>query len=277
VALGGQALRQLTLSLVVTGLVAVALGLLVAWRLSRPLRRTAAAATALAQGSRDVAIPEEGPREVAEVAASVNRLAGALSHSEARQREFLLSVSHDLRTPLTAITGYAESLADGVVPPDRIQAVGAVIGSEAQRLERLVADLLDLARLDATEMRMESAPVDLRDVVGGATETWRHRCASAAVELRVETADRAVVVRGDGQRLRQVLDGLLENALRVTPQGAPIVVATRTERSSTSGTAGCGRSGPAWAWPSSTGSSSGWAEPSRRVMRRRAVPGSPSG
>jgi two-component system, OmpR family, sensor kinase len=229
VALGGQALRQLTVSLVVTGLVAVILALLVAWRLSRPLRRTAEAATALAQGARDVAIPEEGPREVADVAASVNRLAGALSHSEARQREFLLSVSHDLRTPLTAITGYAESLADGVVPPDRLPAVGTVIGAEAKRLERLVADLLDLARLDATEMRMDSAPVELHRVVDGAAEIWRHRCSSAGVDFRVEAGEPSVVVWGDAQRLRQALDGLLENALRVTPQGSPIVVATRTE------------------------------------------------
>jgi two-component system sensor histidine kinase BaeS len=229
VALGGQALRQLTVSLVVTGLVAVILALLVAWRLSRPLRRTAEAATALAQGARDVAIPEEGPREVADVAASVNRLAGALSHSEARQREFLLSVSHDLRTPLTAITGYAESLADGVVPPDRLPAVGTVIGAEAKRLERLVADLLDLARLDATEMRMDSAPVELHRVVDGAAEIWGHRCSSAGVDFRVEAGEPSVVVWGDAQRLRQALDGLLENALRVTPQGSPIVVATRTE------------------------------------------------
>ncbi|MEP6650626.1 MAG: HAMP domain-containing sensor histidine kinase [Lapillicoccus sp.] len=228
-ALGGQALRQLTISLIVTGVIAIVLALLVAWRLSRPLKRTAAAATAMAHGSRDVAIPEEGPREVAEVAASVNRLAGALSHSEARQREFLLSVSHDLRTPLTAITGYAESLADGLVSSDRLPAVGTVIGDEAKRLERLVADLLDLARLDATEMRMDSAPVDLRGIVDSAAEIWRHRCASAGVDFRVDAAEPAVVVFGDAQRLRQALDGLLENALRVTPQGAPIVVATRVE------------------------------------------------
>ncbi|MEP6631212.1 MAG: HAMP domain-containing sensor histidine kinase [Lapillicoccus sp.] len=229
VALGGAALRDLTILLVITGVVAVLLGLLVAWRLARPLKRTAAAATALAQGSRDVAIPETGPREVAEVAASVNRLAGALSHSEARQREFLLSVSHDLRTPLTAITGYAESLADGVVPPERLASVGAVIGDEARRLERLVADLLDLARLDAQEMRMRPAPVDLRAVVDGAAETWRYRCDQVGVPFRTEVADDPVVAFVDAQRLRQALDGLLENALRVTPQGAPVVVAARRE------------------------------------------------
>jgi len=92
VALGGQALRQLTWSLVVAGVVAVGLGLLVAWRLSLPLRRTAEAAGGMARGVREVAIPEGGAREVAEVARSVNGLAAALSRSEARQREFLLSV-----------------------------------------------------------------------------------------------------------------------------------------------------------------------------------------
>lgn len=98
-ALSRDALTQLTWSLVVTGVVAAGLALLVAWRLALPLRRTVAAAQALAAGHRDVAVPETGPREVADVAGSVNHLAAALSHSEARQREFLLSVSHELRTP----------------------------------------------------------------------------------------------------------------------------------------------------------------------------------
>lgn len=225
VALGGQALRQLTWSLVVTGLVAVVLGLLVAWRLSLPLRRTAEAASALARGDRDVAVPETGAREVADVAGSVNRLAAALSHSEARQREFLLSVSHDLRTPLTAITGYAESLADGVIPPARLATVGRVMGDEAKRLERLVADLLDLARLDAAEMSMHPVPLDLAALVDGAGEVWQGRCSAEGVQFTTEIHARPVPVVGDPQRLRQAVDGLLENALRVTPQGAPVLLA----------------------------------------------------
>ncbi len=229
IALGAQAIRQLTWSLVVAGLLAVGLGLVVAWRLSLPLKRTAEAATALAHGDREVAIPEKGPREVAEVAGSVNRLASALSHSEARQREFLLSVSHDLRTPLTAITGYAESLADGVIPPERLAGVGEVIGAEAHRLERMVADLLDLARLGAQELTVNPVACDLVEVVGEAAKVWERRCAAERVEFVVESPSRPVSVFLDPQRLRQAADGLLENALRVTPQGSPVVLATRTE------------------------------------------------
>ncbi len=229
VALAGQALRQLGWSLLVTGLVAVTLGLLVAWRLSLPLKRTAAAAGALAQGARDVAVPETGPREVAEVARSVNRLATALSRSEARQREFLLSVSHDLRTPLTAITGYAESLADGVVPPDRLREVGTVIGDEATRLERMVADLLDLARLDGAQLSLNPVTVNLVDLVRRTAQTWEHRCAAVGVPFRAEVGAQVLLVHADAQRLRQALDGLLENALRVTPRDAPVVVSLRPE------------------------------------------------
>src|SRR6185437_11274482 len=115
-AAGDQAIRRILWALLIAVLIAIALGLLVAVRISRPLRRTAEAAHALAAGHRDVAVRPEGPSEVVEVATAVNTLAAALSHSEARQREFLLSVSHELRTPLTAISAYAESLADGVVP-----------------------------------------------------------------------------------------------------------------------------------------------------------------
>ncbi len=229
IALGGQALRQLTWSLVVTGLIAVGLGLLVAWRLSLPLRRTAEAAGALARGVREVAIPERGPREVAEVAGSINRLAASLSHSEARQREFLLSVSHDLRTPLTAITGYAESLADGTIPPERLPEVGSVIGQEARRLERMVADLLDLARLDAEELSIHPLDVDLVTVVHEMAPVWQRRCAAEQVPFTAQVSPAVALVHVDAQRLRQALDGLLENALRVTPQGAPVVLALRLD------------------------------------------------
>lgn len=228
-AVGDQAVRRVIWALLIAVGIAIALGLLVAVRISRPLRRTAQAAHALAAGHRDVAVQPEGPAEVVEVGQAVNTLAAALSHSEARQREFLLSVSHDLRTPLTAITGYAESLADGVVSPEQAAGVGAVMLTEAQRLNRLVADLLDLARLNAQEFRIDLAEVDLVELARSAAQVWRDRCAAAGVRFESESPAGPLLLRTDAARIRQVTDGLLENALRITPAGAPIVLAVRGE------------------------------------------------
>jgi two-component system, OmpR family, sensor kinase len=194
-------------------------------RVARPLKNAAAAAHRFASGVRGERLDPVGPAEVAEVAESFNTLAGALEHSEGRQREFLLSVSHELRTPLTAIRGFAEALADGVTGPDDVAATGAVILSESERLDRLVSDLLDLARLGADDFRIDITPVDLVALVEQAAEVWSARCAHAGVPLRVELPTGAVVVPSDPVRVRQILDGLAENALRVTPAGAPIVFA----------------------------------------------------
>ena len=220
---------RVLVALLVGVLIAIGLGLLLAQRISRPLRRTAGAAHALAQGRRDVAVTPEGPAEVAEVGSAVNTLAAALSHSEARQREFLMSVSHDLRTPLTAIAGYAESLADGVVPPEQASSVGAVMLTEAQRLNRMVADLLDLARMGAEEFRIDPTTVDLTGLVLAAGEVWRSRCRTADVVFRLEAPATAIWCRTDPSRVRQILDGLFDNALRVTPPGAPIVLSVRAD------------------------------------------------
>lgn len=222
-----RAIRRIVLALLVAGVLAALIGLVVAWRLARPLRRTAAAAHSVAAGNRDVTLPADGPREVVEVSDAVSGIAGALARSEARQREFLLSVSHDLRTPLTAISGYAESLADGVVGADDTERVGQVMLGEARRLDRLVGDLLDLARLGAADLRVDPAPVDLVPFAHDAVRVWRDRAASAGVEVQLEVPPHPVPAVTDAARLRQALDGLFDNALRVTPAGRPIVLAVR--------------------------------------------------
>jgi two-component system OmpR family sensor kinase len=136
-----------------------------------------------------------------------------------------MSVSHDLRTPLTAISGFAESLADNVVPPEQAAHVGAVMLGEAQRLNRMVADLLDLARLDAQDFRVDPIPIDLVALVRDAALVWARRCAQEGVRFELQAPDHPLVVTTDAVRIRQVLDGLLENALRVTPAGAPMMLA----------------------------------------------------
>ena len=182
-----QALERRLLWAILGGVVAAVLvGLLVARVVSRPLRRTAGLARAMGRGARDLRAPVTGPREVAEVAVAVNELADALQHSESRQRDFLTSVSHELRTPLAGITGQAQALADEMVPPAEQAEVGRSIRSEAARLERLVSDLLDLARLGADSFRLDLAPVDLGALVGEMAPIWQTRCAARGAALIVQ-------------------------------------------------------------------------------------------
>jgi two-component system, OmpR family, sensor kinase len=217
-------LRRELLALLIGVAVAGVGAVVLARRLAAPLGRTAHAARRLASGERAVRVPPEGPAEVAQVAEAVNELAAALETSEGREREFLLSVSHELRTPLTAVKGFGEALADGVTEDP--QEAGRVIVGEAGRLERLVADLLDLARLGAADFHLAPVTVDLVELTRSTAAVWSARCAEVGVPFRLELpAQEPLLVVTDGGRLRQMVDGLLENALRVTPAGAPITLA----------------------------------------------------
>jgi two-component system sensor histidine kinase BaeS len=149
----------------------------------------------------------------------------ALTTSENRQRTFLMSISHELRTPLTTIKGYAEALADGVVGPDSAQRVGQTMLAESEHLDRLVQDLLVLARLEADDFPLEFMPVELVALAGNVADSWSARFGAVGIELRLELPSHPVPVRTDPGRVRQIVDGLLENALRVAPPGAPIVLA----------------------------------------------------
>jgi signal transduction histidine kinase len=222
-----RVLRGLWLPLLAGLMAGAVAGALLARRLARPIRNAAAAAARLRAGDRGVRVPVEPPQEAADLAYALNDLAAALATSEGRQREFLLSVSHELRTPLTAISGYAEALADGVVGADGAQRTGQTMLAEARHLDRLVGDLLALARLEAADFPLHPVPVDLAALVRDAAESWRPRCEAAGIDLRVELLDGDVPVHTDPGRIRQVVDGLLENAMRVLPAGAPLVVAAR--------------------------------------------------
>ncbi len=210
--------------------VAIVVAVIVSQRMARSLRAVAAAADRLGRGERDVVVNATGPAEVNQIAESINRLSQALTESEGRQRDFLLSVSHELRTPLTAVMGYAQAISDGLVESPDLSRTGAVMVTEAQRLDRLVSDLLDLARLQAVDFSFNLIEVDVRDIVAQAYDVWRDRCQRVGVDLQVFGLDDdgskgAFTARVDPLRLRQIIDNLTENALRVTPEGGRIVFA----------------------------------------------------
>src|SRR6266571_1680367 len=162
--------------------------------------------------------------EVAALGTSFNVMADRLASAKERERAFLLSVSHELKTPLTAIKGYAEALQEEAVPAAE---AAAVMGAEAERLERLVRDLLELARLDRREFEVSLGPVDLSVVAAEAVRRHAPAARGFGVELVVVPADAATGI-GDQGRLLQVVSNLVENALRVTPAAGRVTV--RAER-----------------------------------------------
>jgi two-component system, OmpR family, sensor kinase len=220
-------ITRLLTALLVGVLIAAAAGYFLARWLARPLRDAATAAQQMAAGRRDVEVAPSGPMEVAEVADSLNELNAALTTSEGRQREFLLSVSHELRTPLTSLRGYAEALNDGVVAADQVPQTAAVMVSESQRLERMVADLLDLARMGARDVEITMADVNVTDVLEQTAEVWSENSRKEGVRFTAEIPSQPLPVSTDAVRLRQILDNLLTNALRMTPAGQDIVLAGR--------------------------------------------------
>jgi two-component system OmpR family sensor kinase len=208
--------------LAVLGAAAIALGIaafvatFLARRMTRPLAAMETTARSIAGGdlSARVDVTDVPDDELASLANAINAMAADLDLARGHERAFLLSVSHDLRTPLTSIRGYAEAIADGTVEGKdaRIRAAD-VISSESRRLERLVADLLDLARLDAHQFSFHPAPVDARAVVRDTVEAFGPAATELGLVLDVETGD-AVPVVADAQRLAQIVANLVENALK---------------------------------------------------------------
>ncbi len=222
--LAGKLLLALSIGLAV----AIAAGILLARAVAGPLIRTAAAARRLARGERGVDLPASGTVEVSDLGDALNELDRALTASEERQREFLLSISHELRTPLTAVSGYAEALADGMIGTDELGGVGATMLAETRRLDRFVADLLELARLEAHDFPVHPGPVDVAELVADAVSAWQAVANAAGVTLSA-VATPGLIAKTDGHRARQIVDGLLENALRATPSGGAVTVATLLE------------------------------------------------
>jgi two-component system, OmpR family, sensor kinase len=216
-------LLRIGLALLIGLAVAILAGALLARWLSRPLVGVASAAARIARGERGVPVETTGPAEVVAVADALGALDGALASSEARQREFLLSISHELRTPLTALRGYAEAISDGMVGPADLPAVGEVLIAETTRLDHFVTDLLELARLEADDFTITPVDVQLSELLRASRDAWLGRAAGLGVKLLVESQD--VSLRSDPRRLRQIVDGLVENALRVSPEGSSIRIA----------------------------------------------------
>jgi two-component system OmpR family sensor kinase len=216
-------LEGLLLASAISVALAAAISFLLARRIARPVDRVAEASRRLAAGADPGTVPAEGPAELASLAESFNHMATQLEHARDAERAFLLSVSHELKTPLTAVLGYAEGLADGAVD---VETAAATIGREAQRLDRLVRDLLDLARMNRHEFAVRNESLDLHAIASDCLGRHQAQAGSYGIELSLD-ADDVASASGDADRVMQALSNLVENALRVSPAGGSVRIVAR--------------------------------------------------
>jgi signal transduction histidine kinase len=217
-----QLVKRLALASILGLLAAGVLAFFWSRRLVRPVLALSRAADQVAAGRYDVQVPTNAPGEIGHLAERFGEMEAKLAEAEVRERNFLMSVSHELRTPLTAIRGHVSALREGVVEDPELAAHSLeIVEAEAQRLERLVGDILDLAKLDAHRFTVLREEVDMGQLVGQAYETFTEQARERSIEYGVDVLDRPVIV-SDGDRVLQIVDNLLSNAFRATPDGGRV-------------------------------------------------------
>jgi two-component system, OmpR family, sensor kinase len=216
--------------LVAFGLGSVLAGLVGWWmsrRITKPVLQLARASDEIAGGNYGVRVPVGSkPNEIGHLAERFNEMAARLGATEERERQFLMSVSHELRTPLTAIRGHVDALRDGVIDePELIEGSLEIVAAEAHRLERLVGDIVDLAKLRAHRFTVQSEEVDLARLVEQAYGAFADEARRREIDYQLAALEGAPTLMTDGDRVLQVITNFLKNAFRWTPDGSAIVVA----------------------------------------------------
>ena len=222
---GENLLLPMTESAGVAILVAIVLAILISRSIAQPLQKMATVAQGIARGDFAQSAPESGPDEVRALGQALNTMKQQVQASQQGQRDFLANVSHELKTPLTSIQGFAQALLEGAAAtPEAIQRSANIIYTESDRMRRLVEGLLDLARLDAGLRALNRTSIDLRPLLQAVTDKFGPRAQEKGVALLAELPPTLPPMAGDADRLAQVFTNLVDNALKHTPAGGKVTI-----------------------------------------------------
>ncbi len=203
------------------GLIALSLSLILAFAISRwvadPLQRVVHAAQ-MYPSDEMKSISPSGPHEVQDLTRAFNSMIARVESSQKSQREFVANVSHELKTPLTSIQGFAQAiLEDAADTPEKRKQAAQIIYHEAGRMHRMALDLLDLARLEAGTADLKMSAVDLKALLQNIVAKFTPQARMAGIHLQLNVAASLPSLIADGDRLAQVFTNLVDNALKFTP------------------------------------------------------------
>lgn len=217
-------IRPLLQAGVVSLIIGAGLALVVSGSIAKPLSQVAESARRIAGGDYSVEAPIKGPTEVRDVAASFNDMVTTVTRNQQAQQEFLASVSHDLKTPLTSIQGFSQAILDGAASDPAHAA--RVIHDEAARMRRMVDELLDLARIQSGQAVLTRTYIHMPKLIDAIMERLTPQAEAQQVTLQQTGERRLRRITGDGDRLAQVFTNLVDNAITHTPPGGTVTVST---------------------------------------------------
>jgi signal transduction histidine kinase len=206
-------------------LLALGLSAVLANSISQPIQKLLHATRRIGQGDYQQRVPVQGARELRELAQQFNNMTGQVAASQQAQRDFVANVSHELKTPLTSIQGFAQAIADfGSQDPQATQQYAHIIQTESARMERLVTQLLAIARWQA-QPTLQNQQLDLNSVLDAVIRSQAPLLAAKNQSLDYQPAPHSLWISGDADRLRQVFTNLLANASQYTPTDGKIRLA----------------------------------------------------
>ena len=213
------------------GLIALFLSLILAYGISRwvadPLQQVVHAAQTYPSEEMK-SISPRGPHEVQDLTRAFNSMIARVESSQKSQREFVANVSHELKTPLTSIQGFAQALLDETADtPAARQQAAQIIYNEAGRMHRMALDLLDLARLEAGTADLKMSAVDVKALLQNIVDKFTPQAQKANISLQLNTSSNLPDLIGDGDRLAQVFTNLVDNALKFTPANGQVTLSAR--------------------------------------------------
>jgi signal transduction histidine kinase len=218
-----QRTTQATLvAMLVAGVLAALVGTFVANRVLAPLHELNRAIEGMRDGKLNQQIPVRGRDEISRLAEAFNMMSSQLARNQEMQRQMTSDIAHDLRTPLTVISGYLEALRDGTFAPTEARI--NTMFNEAQALQFLVSDLNTLSRADHGRLRLNTEPTAPRDLVERVKLAFELQAQNKQIQLRVEIAEDLPLVPMDMERMAQVMGNLISNALRYTPAHGAIAI-----------------------------------------------------
>ncbi len=192
---------------------------LVTERIISPLRAIGAAARSFAEGNFDVRVPVRGKDEIAELAIAVNNMAESLNNYDTMRNTFMSNVSHDLRTPMTSISGFIDGILDGVIPPDKHQYYLKLVSDEVKRLSRLVASLLDLSRIQAGDRKFVMSSFDICEMGRQIVISFEKKITDKDLRVSFDCDEENLLVIADQDAIHQIFYNLCDNAVKFSAEG----------------------------------------------------------